>query len=175
MAIIAKDDGGGPREKPEAGLHNAVCSKMFDLGIQEGFQGKPQHKVVIYWELEETMKTGEYAGQRFVMSRTYTLSLNEKATLRRDLESWRGKGFTDDEVNGFDIEVLIGVPCTLNVLHDDKSGRAKIAGIMPKQKTAEALKPELPDDFCPPWIAEALGKAPPEEAAAEFEDDSIPF
>ena len=174
MAIIAKDDGGGPREKPEPGLHNAVCSKMFDLGIQEGFGGKPQHKVVIYWELEETMQTGDYAGKRFVLSRTYTLSLNEKASLRRDLESWRGKGFTEQEVNGFDIEVLIGVPCTINVIHDDKSGRAKIAGIMPKQKTAEALTPELPDDFCPPWIAEALGKTPPEEAAADFDSD-IPF
>ena len=33
------------------GVVQAVCSAIHDLGMQPGFAGKIQHKVVIQWEL----------------------------------------------------------------------------------------------------------------------------
>jgi hypothetical protein len=180
--IVAKDEGGGGSyHNPEPGLHNAVCVKMFDLGMQEGYEGKMQHKVVIYFELEDRIPDGEYKGKRFMLSRTYTLSLNEKANLRKDLESWRGKAFTDEEAKGFDIEKLVNIPCTLNVIMHTANGkeRARISGIMPKQKAAEPLIPELEKDWCPKWIEEAMGKSQEEMVRDVFVDDDpdgdIPF
>jgi hypothetical protein len=179
MAIMAKDSGGGNFPIPEAGLHNAVCAKMFDLGIQEGYEGKPRHEVVIFWELEEKITEGEYQGKPFLIYQSYTLSLNEKANLRKDLESWRGKTFTEEEAKGFDIEKLLNIPCTLNIVHKTTSNgtRARISGVMPKQKSAEALIPTLEKDWMPKWVEEKLGGRATEKSAEtsdEFDDD-IPF
>ena len=177
MAIIAKDEGGGGSyHNPEQGLHNAVCAKMFDLGVQEGYQGKMQHKVAIYFELEERIPDGEYKDKRFMLMKSYTLSLNEKANLRKDLESWRGKSFTEDEAKGFDIEVLIGKPCTINVVMHESNGkeRARISGIMPKQKTSEALTPEVESDFMPNWIKELIG-GKSDDVPVEAYDDEEPI
>jgi hypothetical protein len=52
-------------------------------------------------------------GRPFGAFKTYTASLFEAATLRKDLESWRGKSFTEEELAGFDISNLIG--CTAKI------------------------------------------------------------
>jgi hypothetical protein len=179
MAIIAKNTGGGDfsYQLPETGLHNAVCSKVFDMGMQEGFEGKLRHEIVIYWELDEDVKDGDFKGQPLTVFKSYTLSLHEKSTLRHDLESWRGRAFTAEEEAGFDVEKLIGAPCTLNLIAQKTNGkdRVKIAGVMPKQKGLEAMARRLPDSFMPKWIAGKIGVAKPNgTTAAEFEDD-IPF
>lgn len=177
MSIIVSDSGGGGNFKlPEPGMHQAVCSKVFDLGQQPGFSQKLQHKLVIYWELEETIDEGEYAGKPMVIMKTYTASLNEKANLRHDLVSWRGRDFTEAELKGFDIESVVGVGCTLNVIHADSNGkvRARIVGVMPRQKNAPEMKPTLGDDFMPGWIAELIGDNKTAQEST-FEDDSIPF
>ena len=42
--------------------------------------------------------------------------MNEKATLRKMLASWRGKDFTEAEAKSFDITKLLGVACMLNII-----------------------------------------------------------
>ena len=179
MGIVVSDSGGGSFALPEAGLHNAVCSKIFDLGTQEGFEGKPRHELVVYWELEEKIPDGEYAGKPFTAMKSYTASLNEKARLREDLESWRGRAFTPDELQGFDLDNVIGKQCTLNLVHKESNGktRAKVGAVMAKQKNAPELVPTLGDDFMPGWIAEKLGVEKPQGFKDDtFDDDqSIPF
>ena len=54
-----------------------------------------------------------------VISQEFTLSMNEKANLRKFLESWRGKGFTEEEAKVFDITKLLGVPCMLSIIHKE--------------------------------------------------------
>jgi len=61
------------------------------------------------------------------------LSLHEKSNLGMDLVSWRGRPFTEQEKQGFDITKLIGVPCQINVMHND-SGKEKISSVMPLGK-----------------------------------------
>jgi hypothetical protein len=70
--------------------------------------------------------------------------LHEKASLRRDLESWRGRAFTDKELEGFDLENLLLKGCLINVIHEQRGGAtfANVAGVMrlPKEMTAPRLQ-----------------------------------
>ena len=120
MALTAKSSGGGDFDIAPAGNHVAICYGVVDLGEHEQeWQGKVslKHRVRISWELCDELMSD---GRPFSISKEYTLSLNEKATLRHDLESWRGRPFTDAELAGFDIFVLLGKPCMVNVVHKPK-------------------------------------------------------
>jgi hypothetical protein len=50
-------------------------------------------------------------GRPFAMFKNYTLSWSEKANLRLDLQSWRGKPFTQEEMRRFDLETILGAWC----------------------------------------------------------------
>jgi hypothetical protein len=169
MGIVVAETGGG--QQVPAGVHGAVCSKIYDLGIQDGFEGKQQQKLVILWELDERKDDGK----RFLISRTYTASLNEKAKLRQDLEAWRGRRFSPQELSGFDLDNIIGAPCQLAVVEYTKqNGMAgtKISAVMPLAKGMQAIKPELESDYVPDWVRRARGEDVPERGG--FKDD-IPF
>ena len=121
MAIIAKNSGGDFINAP-AGTHQAVCIDVVDLGIvKTEWQGKTkeQHKIRIVWQLNESMPDG----RPFISSRRYTLSLSEMSALRPDLEAWRGRPFTEQELEGFDVETVIGANCLLTIVHEQKGGK----------------------------------------------------
>jgi hypothetical protein len=99
------------------GVHAAVCVDVVDLGIVSGPWGN-KHKLKIVFEIEATMPSGE----RFTVHQRYTVSLHEKAALRKDLKSWRGRDFTPEELDGFDVEKCIGAPCQVIVEHSEKEG-----------------------------------------------------
>ena len=122
MAIIAEKKDGSDFVQVEPGTYVARCYSMIEIGtIETEYNGekKKSHKVNITWELPtETAIFNEDKGlEPFVVSKTYTLSMHEKANLRKDLESWRGKGYTEDEARSFDITKLLGHPCLLSVIH----------------------------------------------------------
>jgi hypothetical protein len=54
-------------------------------------------------------------GKPFSIMKQYTLSLNEKSALFRDLCSWRKKKFTDEELKGFDLTNILGCTCEIEV------------------------------------------------------------
>lgn len=130
---------------PPAGTHTAVCIGFIDLGTQPKSpfyeDAHPAHKVRITWELDEQMDDG----RPFVVSKTYTWSMSDRATLRAHLESWRGKPFVkaDFGPGGFDTKNLLGKPCTLTVQHKDVNGtlRAVISGVGPVMKGIKAFTP----------------------------------
>ena len=186
--IVAKDKGGGDRQLPTAGVCNAVCSKAFDLGMQSNnYNGEMsyQHKCLLVFELEETIadEASEYFGKRLLYHLEVTLSLNEKAKLRGYLESWRGKEFTPKELQeGFDLEKLLSVQCTLNIIHKTakSSGRpyAAVSSILPALKDAPMMNPELAKDWCPDWIKTKIAAGDGAEGdvseSKDFDDD-VPF
>jgi len=126
-------EGGTEFEQAPTGAQVARCIKLIDIGTQAGeWQGKPKHthKVIITWELPKClMSEGEYTGQPFTISKFYTASLGEKANLRHDLVAWRGREFTTQELTGFDSKNIIGKPCMLNIIRDDK-GKSRVNGVM---------------------------------------------
>lgn len=179
MAPIMVRDEGGQFEQPPTGMQPAVCCSAIDLGIQEGFQGKPTHKAVLVFELAERRTEGAFKDTRFTISKTYTASLNEMSNLSKDLEAWRGRPFTPEERQGFDLEKLIGVNATLNLVEKaNQAGRkfVMIASINPKLKAVEEMKPEQPG-FRPKWVQDLLAKLPAAEgeSSGDMDDSSIPF
>lgn len=143
MAILATTSS-TQRELIPAGTYVARCYQMIEIGtVSEQFPGqepKPTRKVRIGWELptERRIFNEEKGEQPFVISKEFTLSTHEKSNLRKSLESWRGKGFSDEEAQGFDVTKLLGKSCMLNVIHrqskDGQKQYAEIAGIMPVPK-----------------------------------------
>ena len=149
MAITAKKTE-TVRELIPAGNYVARCYKMIEVGtVPTEFQGveKMQHKVRIGWELPTELKVfkEENGEQPLVIDKEYTLSLSDKSSLRKDLKSWRGKDFTPQEADNFDITKLLGVPCMLNIIHvqgkkDPTKTYQAIGSISPLPKGFECPK-----------------------------------
>lgn len=120
--IEATNTGGAQRELTPSGNHIARCYEMIHVGTNKELLPtgeKIMNKVRITWELPGELRVFDEAKgeQPMVISKEYTLSMHEKSNLRKDLESWRGKGFTEDEAKAFDITKLLGVACLVNVIH----------------------------------------------------------
>ena len=117
----------------EPGTYVARCIRLIDIGTQHNeYQGRKQSKkqVIITWELPtELISEGEYEGQPYIVSRFYTASLGEKANLRKDLEAWRGRAFTQKELEGFSLKNILDKPCLLSIVHNE-DGRARVGGVM---------------------------------------------
>jgi hypothetical protein len=157
MPIIAKETKTDFEPVP-TGMQQAVCAMVCDIGTHKGeYQGKEtmRHQVIILWELEEKKKEGQWAGEPFYLSKFYTLSLGKDANLRKDLESWRGKPFTTEELQGFDIENLIGANCLLNVIEDKE--KAKISAISPLVKGMPKIKQTMTEE--PEWVDKFRAKS----------------
>jgi hypothetical protein len=133
-------------ELPPADSHIATGYRVIDLGTQQSeFQGKVKrlHKILISWELDVLMTEGENAGKPFTMHKRYTYTMGEKGSLRPHLEAWRGRPFTEEELNEFKLNKLLGAPCLMGIIHTKKDGNtyANISSIMklPKGMTAPPL------------------------------------
>lgn len=206
MSLIAKKEGGDfDFQICPAGNHVATCISVVDLGVQEvNFQGTISYKrkVRVSWELpNELIQEGNFSGQPFSVSKNYTLSLNEKAILFKDLTSWRGRAFTQQELDGFDLYNILGVNCMLNVVHvpsqDGPKTYANVASVsqMPKGMNriqninpllsfnTEEYTPEQWDSL-PEWLQNKINIPQPKQAeptpqigydAPQMTDDDIPF
>ncbi len=184
MPILAKDNngGGGDFTPAPAGLHNAVCVDVIDLGMQTmpatpQYPASTKHKVRVVWEIDEEMPEG----RRFAVGKPYTLSLNEKATLRHDLESWRSRPFNAEELNGFDVEKLVGAPAMVQVIHKPGTKGGTFANVvavtplprgMPKLARRDYTRSKRDVE-----MSEAAAQQPAARAPEEFQatDDEVPF
>ncbi len=169
MPIIATAGDSKTFEPPPAGVHQAVCVDVVDLGLLKvsyGGKEKEQHKIYLTWQIEEE------DGTRALAFKRYTLSLHEKANLRKDLESWRGRPFTDEESHGFDVEKLLDANCQINIQHAVSNGKtyANVVSIMPLARGMVRLASK--DYIRVKDRQETNGHA---EAGAELTVDDIPF
>ena|SRR5688572_14053392 len=190
--LIAKDNSGKEFAKlplPEAGTTQAVCCAVWDLGLQKStFAGeeKIQHKIIVAWEVTEKINApdSEYNGKPYMLNKKYTLSLSDKANLRKDLESWRGRPFSADELaNGFDIEKLYGVNCYIGIKHEpDRNDASKVyanvTAILPLPKGVEKITPLRAKNEAPPkWVQDKIAQAVTVDDLPPMPDpsDEFPF
>ncbi len=171
MSIIAKKPKGNYAPAPE-GLHVAVCCDVWEPWTEERdktYGGGLVDKTRIVWLIEEMNPETK---QPYEVSRVYTNSLHEKATLARDLQAWRGKPFTALEKEGFDLEKLIGACCQLQVVHNvtDQGTYANVQAIVPLGKNMPKLR--VPDGY-----ARKKDRTPTTTPTTEHveEDESVPF
>jgi hypothetical protein len=134
MKLPAK--AGGDFEIAPAGNHVAICNAIVDLGMQKGtvMYPAPKHQVYLRFELpNETVKyikDGREMSGPMSIGRRFTASMSGKANLRKFVESWFGKPFpTDEAAADFDLSVLLGRKCLLNVTHNEKPGGKTYANI----------------------------------------------
>jgi hypothetical protein len=164
------------KEIVPSGTHFARCYSMIHIGVVEWeFQGEKKfnNKVRLTWELPYEMR--DFGGEQkpLVISKEYTLSMHEKSNLRKDLEMWRGKVFTNKELGSFDVTDLLGKTCNISVIHKvAKNGNefAQVGGVSAIQKGVEVLEQFNPTfifnygdhfdldwlDSQPEWIQEQI-------------------
>lgn len=154
MGLIASGSNKEFKPVPE-GTHMAVCWRVIDLGTQRWeYQGEPQigRKVLIGWELHGEADDGTPLttddGQPLSVFKTYTLSLGKKANLRADLESWRGRAFTEQELAGFDVFTVAGQPCMVTIKHTKKAEKtyANVASVTKFPSALKHVKPSAKND-----------------------------
>ena len=177
----------------EDGTYLAICCGMVDLGtIYNEKYDKNQDKVMILWEVPgETVEVNGKEEPR-ILSARYTSTLGNQGNLRRDLISWRGRDFTDDELEGFKLQNVVGASCFLNV-QNNKSENGKtytnVVGVMalPKgTKKAEMTVKPIVFDFdtgtlsdveeLPEWIRDQVKASITYQKLAQgiSEEDGVP-
>ena len=176
MPLIAKAKTGGNFELIPEDQHIARCVLVADIGTQDGPYGA-KHQCIIGWEFPEVLHVfdEEKGEEPAMLSAFYTVSLSDKANLREMLESWRGRSFTPDELNGFDLANLLAVPCLVQVVHHQNNNgdtRAKVQGVTKLHKSMACPEQVVPsrlfslnesgqEEFqaMPPWIQDKVREA----------------
>ena len=154
--MIVSDTGGNADFKQvPAGMHMARCYRLVDLGTQkQEWQGqiKMLRKVMVSFEIHGEDEDGQPIvmddGKPMSISKNYTLSLAEKASLRADLVSWRGRDFTDAELRRFDLKTILGAWAMISVVHAQGSNGKTYANIVNINGVPAAIKKAgLPEPF----------------------------
>ena len=163
MARFASDTGGGDFQPAPEGTHIARCVELIDIGTHHGeYQGSPtvRNQVIVRWELPHETIEIDGKPQPMIGWKFYTNSLGEKANLRADLTAWRGRAFTPEELMKFDLQTILGKPCQVTIVHNDKK-KAKVTAVSGLAKGTTC--PPAANDPKAFWIEEWDGdtNAPP--------------
>lgn len=163
---------GGSFEIPAEGPAQGVCVDLIDLGEIPGYEGRPEHKIELVFQVDEKNEAGD---ARLEVKRRFTLSMNAKANLRKFIESWRGKKLTDEEAGDFELFDLLGANGTLSIVHaaGDKGGTfANIDTIMRVAKGAPKM---VSENYRRREKKEAAKPATKGAALKPEEDEEVPF
>ncbi len=185
--VVARNQGGDFTPHPE-GQHVAICVDVIALGdrVRE-FGG---HKKVV-----NSMAIVFYAGQErdidgksepWTISQEFNVSMDERANLRKFLEAWRGKSYTNEEADaGVPVHKLCGVPALIQVEHRT-SQRGRAYGViasatkLPEQMQEHAtplaaVTYERPKYWAEKKASYAAEVAQMDQQQNPTEDEGIPF
>ena len=142
--IVLKDTPSRSYPVLEAGAYRASCYAIVMLGTTYStYYNKNQTKILFMWELPDERIVIDGEDLPRAISETYTLSLNEKASLRKMLESWRGKPFSPEELQGFSLSKVLGAPCMVSTVQAEKNNGDKFAKVSAISKLPKIMvKPD---------------------------------
>lgn len=155
MSLIAKDSGGGSFTPVAPGMHLARCYRIVDLGTQKSeYLGQIKHlqKIMIQFEVHGEDDNGNalitQKGEPMSISKNFTLSLAEKSTLRKDLQTWRGREFTPEELRGFELKNVLGAWCMITAAKSVGNNGKDYTNIVSINPVPAAIKKAgLPEAF----------------------------
>lgn len=122
--------------------------------------------IIEHWQVETRYGTKDriqlrfFTGERGAMSGAekseiidvyadafFTRSFHPESNLRKFLEAWRGKKFTEEERKSFDLERLLHANALLQISHNEQPEKtyANIVAVMPLPKAMDPVIP--PDDY----------------------------
>jgi len=152
MALIARESGGGTFTPVPPGMYLARCYRIVDLGTQKSEylgQVKNLPKVMLQFEVHGEDDAGKplvtAKGEPMSISKNFTLSLAEKATLRKDLQTWRGREFTADELRGFQIDNVLGAWAMIAITKAVGNNGKDYTNIANINSVPKAMKADLPE------------------------------
>lgn len=162
-----------------AGVHGAVCVDEVDMGeVPNRFdpESGPVPTVRLFWQIDENMPDG----RPYLIKKDYRASLHEKAGLRKDLEAWRGRPFTFDELAGFDLENVVGAPCMINIVKKTSRKGKEFSNIASITPLPRGMSPIQPHDYIRHKDrpkAEAPSRKSQEEMPpfGDLDDENVPF
>lgn len=136
MSLVAKNNSTGDSDfvPVPVGMHLARCYRIVDLGTQPKqteYGIKHQRTIMVNFEVHGDGPDGKplvtTRGEPMSISQDYNLTLNEKSTLSKHLEGWRGATFSEAERNGgFDIKKILGVWAMINVTASTSKKNGKV-------------------------------------------------
>jgi hypothetical protein len=157
---------------PTGPVH-AVCSGVYDLGMQEStWKGKTKikHMAILLFEIETDDGKRQDIAKKY-SSVNLSLEANYKSALQKDLESWRDSAFTEEEVmHGFDLYKLYGLNCTIIITKNDK-GYYNISTISRMLKGAKKIAPKRSFSDIPEWVQKIVDKQVTEDEAYKYQSN----
>ena len=133
-----------PKTPPvEPGVYMAICIGCVDLGEQynETFKNHSNKCLYIFELIGETIEVdGEMKPRQ--LSKEFAISSSSKSNLRKFIESWNGKSYTDDDFMELDLFDQIGKSCQINVVLNETKEYANIDNLMPLPRGVPAFTTE---------------------------------
>ena len=130
MSLIAREPKGNDIAPLAPGVYMAKCYLMADIGEQYNKMNDSwKTQIIIGWEIEDEYIEIDGQNHPRTMHKYYTNSLHKNATLRAVLETWRGRPFTSEELEGFDLRNIVGAGCQLQIEHKTKENGDIFANI----------------------------------------------
>jgi hypothetical protein len=162
---------GGNFVLPPIGNQKGICCWFVDLGtIDHSYEGHVTRKkmCMVAYELTETnhvFKDGEEP-QPFIVHKELPYTMNEKAGLRKLVDSWRGEKLTNDQAKAFNHVKMLGVPGLVNIVHKESAKGKKraeiltVTGLPEEMKAPVARIKPLLFNFNPPFKTEEFNRLP---------------
>lgn len=154
MTLTARDTGDSNFTPVPQGMHLARCYRVVDLGTQKTeYKGQVKHlpKIMLLFEVhgndDDNRPIVTQKGEPMSISKNFTRSLVEKATLRKDLQTWRGREFTQAELNGFELKNVLGSWATISVIKALGNNGKEYTNIATINSVPSAMKASLPQGF----------------------------
>jgi hypothetical protein len=104
---------------PEGTMQAVVCDVIDHGWVKNTWGGKGGeeiHKCTLRWQVAETMKDG----RPYIAQHRYSVSLHERAALRKAVNAIRGKSLTEKEAADYELDELIGMNCLIQVVRVQK-------------------------------------------------------
>lgn len=150
----------------EPGVYVAVCVYSIDLGEQlcEYKDKSKSYNNQVQLGFELIGETVEIDGKQEprTLSRTLNFARSKNSSLRKFVQSWLGKTFSDEAFDEFDTNDLVGMPAQLSVILNESGDYSNIDTIMqlPKGMPApQATQPLIRFDI-EPWDDTAFEQLP---------------
>lgn len=171
MPLYASNRSTAEFEPTPKGPQHIICCDVVDLGMVLNQQfNKLQHKIQIRWQSEKVIAK---TGKPFLIIKRYTNSLNPKAALRQDLDSWMGEPLTDEQCREFDLESLLEKVGFVYIVHAPSKDGSRVYGniqaIMPPLDNAPVMRVRDYERVCA-----RPGYKPPQYANVPAADDEPP-
>lgn len=143
--IVAKGNDAKFQAHPE-GQFVALCVDAIDLAERvEQFQGQPAKLAAKCALVFRTGQKNEDTGEFIDVGREFTVSMGDKANLRKFLEQWRGKKYTPEQIKqGVPLHKMAGNWALLSVEHRESGAGRTYANITAAVGVPEMMRASLP-------------------------------